>query len=68
MLRIAFDDLGMHRTSAVLDARNHASAAVCARLGMRAEAHFIEDLWFKGAWGDTAIYAILAREWAALAT
>ena len=25
----------------------------------------IEDLWFKGAWGDTAIYAILDREWSA---
>jgi RimJ/RimL family protein N-acetyltransferase len=68
VLRIAFDDLGMHRASAVLDARNHASASVCARLGMREEAHFVEDLWFKGAWGDTAIYAILDREWAALAT
>jgi RimJ/RimL family protein N-acetyltransferase len=67
VLRIAFDDLGMHRASAVLDARNHASAAVCARLSMREEAHFVEDLWFKGAWGDTAIYAILDREWAALA-
>jgi hypothetical protein len=32
---------------------------------MRQEAHFVEDLWFKGAWGDTAIYAILDREWAA---
>jgi RimJ/RimL family protein N-acetyltransferase len=68
VLRIAFDDLGMHRASAVLDSRNHASAAVCARLGVREEAHFVEDLWFKGAWGDTAVYAILDREWAALAT
>jgi RimJ/RimL family protein N-acetyltransferase len=68
VLRIAFNDLGMHRASAVLDARNHASAAVCARLGMREEAHFVEDLWFKGAWGDTSIYAILDREWAALGT
>jgi RimJ/RimL family protein N-acetyltransferase len=23
------------------------------------------DLWFKGCWGDTGIYAILDREWAA---
>jgi RimJ/RimL family protein N-acetyltransferase len=37
--------------------------ALCKRLGMREEAHFVEDLWFKGAWGDTGIYAILDREW-----
>ena len=35
-----------------------------ARLVLRREAYFCEDLWFKGEWGDTAIYAILDREWA----
>jgi len=64
-LAIAFNDLGMHRASAQLDPRNDASAALCARLGMRQEAHFVEDEWFRGAWGDTAVYAILDREWAA---
>jgi RimJ/RimL family protein N-acetyltransferase len=68
VLEIAFTELGLHRASAVLDPRNHPSAAVCTRLGMRQEAHFVEDLWFKGAWGDTAIYAILDREWAARAS
>ena len=29
------------------------------------EAHFVEDLRFKGGWADTAIYAILDREWPA---
>jgi RimJ/RimL family protein N-acetyltransferase len=68
MLNLAFSELGLHRASAFLDPRNHASAALCRRLGMRHEAHFVEDLWFKGAWGDTASYAILAREWAARAS
>jgi RimJ/RimL family protein N-acetyltransferase len=68
VLAIAFNDLGLHRVRAVLDPRNDASVALCNRLGMREEAHFVEDLWFKGAWGDTAIYAILDREWAARAT
>jgi RimJ/RimL family protein N-acetyltransferase len=36
-----------------------------ANLGMHREAHYVEDLWFRGAWADTAIYAILDREWAA---
>jgi RimJ/RimL family protein N-acetyltransferase len=68
VLEIAFDDLGHHRAIARLDPRNGASAALCTRLGMRAEGHFVEDLWFKGGWADTAIYAILDREWAARAT
>lgn len=65
ILDIAFGDIGLHRVSAVLDPRNERSAALCRRLGMREEAHFVEDLWFKGAWADSAFYAILDREWAA---
>jgi RimJ/RimL family protein N-acetyltransferase len=64
VLEIAFRDLRLHRVMAELDPRNAASVALCKRLGMREEAHFVEDLWFKGHWGDTGIYAILDREWA----
>ena len=53
VLAIAFDALGLHRVKATLDPRNATSAALCTRLGMREEAYFVEDLWFKGAWGDT---------------
>jgi RimJ/RimL family protein N-acetyltransferase len=63
LLGIAFGTLGLHRVFAQLDPRNDASIALCTRLGMRSEAYFVEDLWFKGDWGDTAIYAILDREW-----
>jgi RimJ/RimL family protein N-acetyltransferase len=62
VLSLAFTDIKLHRAIAVLDPRNDASVALCSRLGMRKEAHFSEDLWFKGAWGDTAIYAIVNRE------
>ena len=65
VLDIAFEPIGLHRVFANLDPRNDASAALCERLGMRREAHFVEDLWFKGDWADTAIYAILDREWRA---
>ncbi len=65
MLAIAFNDLELHRVHAQLDARNRGSAALCKRLGMRREALFRKDLWFKGEWSDTAIYAMLDREWAA---
>jgi RimJ/RimL family protein N-acetyltransferase len=64
VLDIAFGPLGLHRVRADLDPRNAASVALCTRLGMRAEAYFVEDMWFKGEWADTGIYAILDREWA----
>ena len=63
VLSLAFDTLRVHRVSAELDPRNDASVRLCARLGMRHEAHHVEDLWFKGEWGDTDFYAILDREW-----
>jgi RimJ/RimL family protein N-acetyltransferase len=60
-----FAKIGLHRVSAQLDPRNVPSAALCRRLGMREEARFVEDTWFKGAWADTSVYAILDREWMA---
>lgn len=65
ILRLLFDQLGAHRVIAELDARNTGSARLCARLGMRLEAHHVKDMRFKGAWSDTLIYAILDEEWAA---
>ena len=64
ILELAFGDLGMHRVRAELDPRNDASIALCRRLGMREEAHFVQDLFFKGEWADTGVYAILDHEWA----
>jgi RimJ/RimL family protein N-acetyltransferase len=63
VLELAFATLGLHRVAAELDPRNDASVALCLRLGMRHEAHFVEDMMFKGDWADTGVYAILAREW-----
>lgn len=64
LLGVAFDVMGVHRVTAELDPRNDASVALCLRLGMRREAHFVEDMMFKGDWADTGVYAMLAREWA----
>jgi RimJ/RimL family protein N-acetyltransferase len=65
ILSIAFDEIGLHRVSAELDPRNLASIALCTRLGMREEAHFVKDLWFKGSWADTSVFALLREEWTA---
>jgi RimJ/RimL family protein N-acetyltransferase len=63
MLRLGFDVLGLHRMFGRCDARNEPSARVMERLGMRREAHFVHDEMFKGEWGDTYVYAMLAAEW-----
>jgi RimJ/RimL family protein N-acetyltransferase len=65
ILDIAFSGIGVHRVFARLDPDNHASAALCRRLGMREEGYFKQDVWFKGEWRDTSIFAILAPEWEA---
>jgi RimJ/RimL family protein N-acetyltransferase len=65
ILRLAFEELGMHRVVAALEARNDASAALLERLGMRREAHHVESEWIKGEWQSELVYAMLDREWAA---
>jgi len=67
VLELAFGRLELHRVVAELDPRNAASIRLCERLGMRHEAQFVENMWFKGEWADTGVYAILAREWRMLA-
>jgi RimJ/RimL family protein N-acetyltransferase len=65
LVRVAFDELGVHRVWAQLDGENDASARICERLGMRREALFAKGSWFKGRWTDLAVYAIRADEWSA---
>ncbi len=65
LFELAFGELGMHRVRAELDPLNAASIALCRRLGMREEAHYVKDVWLRGKWDDSGIYAILDEEWAA---
>lgn len=63
LLDIAFGTYGLHRVIARIDARNLASLRLAERVGMRREAHLVENEWFKGAWSDEIDYAMLQREW-----
>lgn len=65
LLDVAFAEFDLHRIVARVDARNTASAAVARRLGMRQEAHLLENEWFKGEWTDELDFAVLASEWRA---
>ena len=63
LLGLAFDDLGLHRVIARVDARNDASARLARRLGMRQEAYLVRNEWFKGEWTDELDFALLEEEW-----
>ena len=63
LLRLGFEDYGLHRIVGRIDARNAASARVLERLGMRREAHFVENEIVKGEWTDEVVYAMLEDEW-----
>jgi RimJ/RimL family protein N-acetyltransferase len=65
LLRLAFEDLGLHRVAARCDVRNTASARVMKRAGLRREAHLVQNEFVKGEWTDELIHAILRSEWAA---
>ena len=63
LLDYAFQTLGLHRVFAQADCRNDASIALLEKLGLRREGHFIQNFWFKGAWTDEYLYAVLQDEW-----
>ncbi|MBU8792950.1 GNAT family N-acetyltransferase [Micrococcus luteus] len=62
LLDLGFETSGLHRVVAQMDARNTASARLAEMLGMRREAHHRQDLWSKGEWTDTLVYAMLASD------
>jgi RimJ/RimL family protein N-acetyltransferase len=63
VLDFAFGELSLHRIVAITDCRNISSVALLEKSGFRREGHFIQNIWFKGEWGDEYLYAILSREW-----
>jgi RimJ/RimL family protein N-acetyltransferase len=65
VLRLGFEELGLHRICAVLDDRNTASAGLLERLGMHREAHLIHCVFFKGEWANEYIYALREDDWRA---
>ena len=62
VIRFAFDEYALHRLVAQMDARNEASARLAASVGMRQEAHHLQDYWSKGEWTDTLIFALLSTD------
>ena len=63
MLRLGFEELGLHRIVARIDEDNEPSVRLARRLGMRAEARLIHNEFFKGRWSNELDFAMLADEW-----
>ncbi len=63
VLDYAFMRLKLHRVFAITDCENLGSVALLDRLAMRREGHYIQNIWFKGKWGDEYLFAILRDEW-----
>ncbi|QYJ79620.1 GNAT family N-acetyltransferase [Shewanella acanthi] len=63
LLHYLFVALGKHRVIAVTDVENLASCRLLEKLGFRREAHYVKNIFFKGAWGDEYLYALLKEEY-----
>lgn len=64
VLRLGFEELDLHRIVGRCNALNTASARLMERLGMRREAHFVQNAITKGVWREEFVYALLRSEWA----
>lgn len=62
LLTLGFRHYRSHRITAQMDARNNASAALANRVGMRLEAHHLQDWFSKDVWTDTLVYARLSTD------
>ncbi|MDF1665038.1 MAG: GNAT family protein [Planctomycetota bacterium] len=62
LLRYVFGELNKHRVIATTDAKNSAAHRLLEKLSFRREAHFVQNIFFKGAWGDEYQYALLQSE------
>ncbi|MBB4762343.1 GNAT family N-acetyltransferase [Actinoplanes digitatis] len=64
LLRLCFEDLGLHRVTATCFAANEASWRLMERVGMRREFYTVRDsLHRSGEWLDCVGYALLSDEW-----
>ncbi len=68
LMAYLLDELHLRRLIADTDVENTASWKTLEKLGFRREAHFVENIWFKGYFASEYHYAMLDREWKSLNT
>ena len=65
MVRLGFEEFGLHRIATWCIAENVASARVLQKVGLLEEGRRREAEWMKGRWWDTLEFGILEKEWRA---
>ncbi len=63
LLAIGFQEYDLHRIVGRCDARNTASIRSLEKVGLRQEAHLVENEFVKGEWTDEVILAIRKDDW-----
>jgi RimJ/RimL family protein N-acetyltransferase len=63
LLKFSFGNQKLHRVYAETIDENKPALRLCRKLGMREEARFIENRYFKGKWWSTVVMAMLKLEW-----
>jgi len=63
LLRIAFEEHGLHRVYATCDPRNVGSMRVLTKIGMTHEGRMRETALIRDGWRDSDLFAILVHEW-----
>lgn len=64
LLAHASDGLELHRVTAECDPHNEGALELMKKLGLRREGTLLENAWTGRRWADTAVFALLDREWA----
>ena len=63
LLAYLFEECSVHRVFANTDVLNTPAQDLLQKLGFRQEAHFVDNLWFKGRWSSEYWYGMLSHEW-----
>lgn len=64
LLRVGFEDLGLHRIYGTCDPRNAGSVKILRALGMTYEGRLRHTLRLRDGWRDSDVFGILDNEWA----
>ena len=63
LLEYGFNNHNLHRVYAETISENKPAIRLCKKFGMREEAYFNENRFFKGKWWSTVVLAMLKNEW-----
>lgn len=61
VIRYGFEDMGLHSIAAIVKPDNAASIKLLNKHGFVKEAHFKENYFFNGVFGDSAVYSLLNK-------